>query len=73
MEHKLDDIKEEMYQEKKQRKAGCKLNGRRIQEQFNQERKAWTVVNSSDSEWDEQEWAIFGEESRTDQLEHKLT
>lgn len=54
------DVEERRWREKESRAKSSQLAGKRVQDQFDGERKAWRLVDSSDSEWDEDEWRIFG-------------
>ena len=57
----FSEIKERLYRQRPGRRRGRRVAGKRVQEHFNVVKKIWLDVDSSDSEWDEEEWAIFGE------------
>ena len=55
----LLSIKDRIFNERQARKAARRTAGKRVQAQFDEVRKLWRDVDSSDSDWDEQEWEIF--------------
>lgn len=54
------DVEERMFCSKQERMKTLPREGRRVQYQFDEEKKAWHLYDSSDEDWDEQEWEIFG-------------
>lgn len=61
----LLDIREQMYKgkEKEGTKPHHRATGKRTQQHFDPVRKVWREIDSSDSDWDDEEWHIFGERS----------
>lgn len=57
-------VKETMFQVKRSARALPTKDGKRVQELWDPVRKRYKVVDSDDSEWDELEAEIFGNETR---------
>lgn len=59
-EIKFEDIKERLYEAKTRMPLERGPPQRRVQKQFDDVRKMWQAVDSSDSCWDKEEWNMFG-------------
>lgn len=65
---KLFDVRELMYKGKNGTMPQHRTTGRRTQQHFDPVMKVRREIHSSESDWDEEEWHIFGERHQeTDQ------